>query len=208
MPSTNGLELLVRKTNPDYGEWLELLEARRVLLKPHLDSVTLPSLGVVECLASSIAEYHFHSIRSDSPIVKGDGRFSLETQGIFPAAGQHIYTPNSGYHAPPGGIPSPDGVMLLWGLTRSGHWILAEIEFQGLAGHKGRGREKALSVDIQEATPARIVERTKSTAQAIWEELGRAIKRWLKNRQWLYFQMEEVARQVEMEERALSLIKE
>ena len=47
MPSTKGLKLLVRTTQPDYGEWLELLEARRVLLKPHFDSITLRKLGDV-----------------------------------------------------------------------------------------------------------------------------------------------------------------
>ncbi|HEY4509500.1 MAG TPA: hypothetical protein VJC15_00750 [Candidatus Paceibacterota bacterium] len=131
----------------------------------------------------------------------------METQGIFyrPSSGV-THTSHSGYRAPPGGVSSPDGSMQIWGLTRSGYWILAEVQFQGLPGYKNRGSQKALSVDIQEANPARIVEKTKCTAQEIWEELGRAAKEWLKDRHRLYAQAGEIVHRVDMEERALSLL--
>ncbi len=204
MPSTKGLELLVRKTKPDYGEWLELLEARRVLLGPHLNSITLRKLGDIECLRSENSATRIGFAR---PLV-GDKRFSLETQGVFATIWKCDYVPHSGYQAPPGGLSSPDGVLCFWGLTRDALWILVAVQFKGEPGYKQRGMQTAVSVDIQEATPARIVEKTERTAQEIWRRLGEATQSWLRERQLLYHRIQELTNQIAMEEQALALIEE
>ena len=204
MPSTKGLKLLVRTTQPDYGEWLELLEARRVLLKPHFDSITLRKLGDVECLRSGNSATRLGFAR---PLV-GDKRFSLETQGVFATIWKCTYVPHSGYQAPPGGVSSPDGILHFWGLTRDALWILVAVQFKGEAGYKNSGHQTAVSVDIQEATPARIVEKTERTALEIWRRLGETARSWLQERQILYQHIQNLTTQIAMEEQALALIEE
>lgn len=210
MPSTEGLELLVRRTQPDYGEWLELLEARKRMLRPYLDMVSLGKLGDIKCLKRE--ENQPKGFREDHPIVQssqteqGDTPFTLDTQGIFSAKWVPAFIPHSGYQAPPGGVSSPDGVVHFWGLTRSARWILVRVEFRGHPGYKNRGVQVASAVIIQETTPARIVEKMWYTAQEIWLELGRAVHNWLLDRQRLYLQIEETSHQIAMEERALSVI--
>lgn len=209
MPSTKGLELLVRKTKPDYGEWLELLEARRSLLKPHLDSITLQQLGDVKCLLSESFDTPLRlGLRLSAHTSTGDARFSLKTQGIFAKKWQSTHIPNTGFQAYPGGISSPDGFLYLWGLTRDALWILVKVDFHGEAGYKNRGKQAAVSVDIQEANPARIVEETSSTALDIWQRLGEATHGWLQDRRMLFLQIEELVHQVMAEEQALSVIQE
>lgn len=205
MPNTTGLDLLARKKTLTTGEWHQLIEARRLLIKPHLNSFTLRELGDLECLRT---ETFMHSLRIDSPTITGDERFSLKTQGIFhrPSSGiQRI--PNSGFRGSPGEGSCPNGTMFIWGLTRDALWILAEITFTGEAGYKRRGYERAQTVDIQESDLITIVDATKSTPIAIWEKLGEVIKSWVQFREGLYHQALELGRVVKTEELMFSLIK-
>ncbi len=206
MPSTQGMELLVRKNQLTDVEWFALLEARRSLVKPHLDTFTLPELGSLKCFRRELS--FTHELRLDGPKVIGDERFSLKTQGIFrPQPWSAIERiPNSGYRPPPGGVACPDGTMQIWGLTRSGLWILAEVRFVGEDGYKERGYERAKTVEITEVNLPTIVSKTKEKPQRIWEELGKAIKEWVEFREGLYNQALNLARMVGIEELALSLI--
>ena len=114
MPSTNGLEILVR----DGRKWLELIEARREQIKPYLDKCSLKTLGSLECLQF---ESFKHSINLDGPSVICPGKqFSLETQGIFNLQpySSIYHVPNTGYSDGRVYVPK-DGIMKIWGLTRS-----------------------------------------------------------------------------------------
>jgi|GEM_PF-2540718 len=207
MPSTNkGLKILIRKNKLNDKEWLDLIEARRQLILPHLDSFTLPELASVPCLRSEIS--FTHELRFDKPTLTGDNRFSLKIQGIFRkqpySAIKRIS--NSGYQASPGGVSCPDGTMLVWGLTRSGLWILVTIDFVGEAGYKDRGYERATTVEIVESDLSTIVAKTKEEPWQMWNELGRAIKGWRERRKSLYHEALALAQMVETEELALSLV--
>lgn len=205
MPSTKGLEVFVRKNQLADEEWFGLIEARRELIKPHLDSFTLPELGMLECMQS---DNFMHMLRYDVSTTTGDERFSLKTQGIFRmqswSAVERI--PNSGYCAPPGGVNCPDGTMRVWGLTRSGLWVLVTIGFVGERGYKDRGYERAKTVEIVETDLPTIAAKTNEKPQRMWEELGKVIKGFAGHRNALYNQALNLARMVEVEELALSLI--
>jgi hypothetical protein len=205
MPSTEGLEMFIRKNQLTDEEWFDLIEARRELIKPHLDSFTLPELASLECMRS---ESHTHELSFDVSTSTGDERFSLKTQGVFHmqpwAAVERI--PNSGYRPGYGQVGCPDGTMRVWGLTRSGLWVLVTIAFTGEPGYKDRGREQARTVEIIEADLPTIARMTKEKPQLMWEEIGRAIKGWSEHRKHLYHNALNLARMVEIEELALSLI--
>jgi len=205
MPPYKGLEVFVRRKQLTDEEWFGLIENRRELIKPHLDSFYLSELGSLECLKS---EGFSHALRYDAPALTGDKLFSLETQGIFRtqcwSAVEKI--PDSGHQPPPGGVNVLDGTMQVWGLTRSGLWILAAISFVGESGYKERGYERARTVNITEADLPTITAKTKEKPQQIWEELGKAIKSWSEHRESLYNQALGFAKLVDIEEFAFSLI--
>ena len=205
MPSSEeGMSILVRKGGVEIEEWLLLLEKRRELLKPHLDSITLPELGRLKCLQT---ESFQHDLQLDNPTIIGSEEFSLRTQGIFCVqmwkAIEHI--PNSGFAGYPGACQCLDGVLRAWGLTRSGKWVLITIHFSGHAGYKDRGYEKAEILEIKEADLATILDATKLKPKTIWNELGRVAKGIVEQREHLLHQVRHLAMVVEMEELALSL---
>lgn len=206
MLQTRRLEVFVRKNRLTTEEWFDLIEDRRKLIKPHLSSFMLPELGLIKCMSN---ESNFlHELRFDAPVLTGDTRFSLETQGIFCRQkwSDMVRIPNSGYCAPPGGVNCPNGTMWIWGLTCSGLWILATIGFVGESGYKDHGRERAKTVDIIETDIPMIVTKTKHSLQEIWGELGNVIKNWAEHRKTLYEQAIGFAQMVEIEEHALSLV--
>lgn len=206
MPSTKGLEVLVRKNSLTDDEWLSLIEARRELIKPHLDSFTLAELGSFPCLTSE--SVHYHEIKLDNPIVVGEEPFSLKTQGIFDMqpwqAVERI--PNPDYKRFHAGARCLSGTLLLWGLTRSGLWVLVTVRFVGENGYKDRGNERAESVEIIETDLPTIIAKTKSNPQDMWKKLGRAVKESAEKRENLYKMARNLARMVNVEELALQTI--
>ncbi|OGZ29780.1 MAG: hypothetical protein A2931_00595 [Candidatus Niyogibacteria bacterium RIFCSPLOWO2_01_FULL_45_48] len=207
MPFTEGLEALIgKKGRITDTEWLVLIEARRKLIKPHLDSFTLPILGSLKCLRNELS--FKHEIDCDISVSGGDQRFSLKTQGFFWAqpwsAVERIS--NSGSCNWPGYVACPDGTMHIWGLTRSGLWVLVTIEFVGESGYKERGYERAKSVKIFEADLRAIIEKTKENPRHMWSHLGAVIKSFAERRKCLYNQALDLARMVEIEELALSIV--
>lgn len=193
MPSTEGLKLLVRKTQPDFGEWLELLDARRRMLNPYLDNVSLGKLGGVACIGRFDV---LKCLGEDTPVVQGDEpTLNLETQGIFSLKQTRT-------------VPKGDGSLHFWGLTRSSHWILVQVEFKILRPvFAGKfDHEAATSVIIQHATPGQIVKATGYTVGEMWKELGEAVYEWRSQREKLYRAMQNLTQQIAAEEQALSLI--
>ena len=205
MVSTQGLELFIRKDRLSDEEWFVLIEARRSLIKPYLNTFTLPELGSLKCLCRASFT---HELSMDCPEIGGDEKFSLETQGIFyPQPWSAIERiPNSGLRPRPGDVSCPDGIMQVWGLTRSGLWILAEVRFVGEAGYKRRGYERAKTVVIRQVDLSTIISKTKEEPQKMWRDLGEVIKEWAEFRERLYNQALNIARMVGIEELALSLI--
>ena len=205
MPSTQGLEMLVRKRSLSKNDWFALVEARRSLIKPHLNTFTLPELGSLECLER---ESFKHDLYVDAPKVIGDKRFSLKMQGIFYSQPWSAIERDvkSGYRPGPGGVSVPNGIMQIWGLARSGSWILAEVKFVGSAGYKGRGYERAVSVSVTEMDLPTIISKAKVEPEEVWRGLGKAIEEWFDFRENLRNQAFNILRMVQIEELALSLV--
>ncbi len=200
MPSTAGLEMFLRKDQITNSEWLRLLEARRLLINPYLDSITLPELGTLECLYSDVRE---HILRMDSPDVCGKNEnFCLGTQGIFFASNREYTSPDPFTS----GTVCRDGRMHIWGLTRSSVWVLAMVTFVGEKGYKGRGYERAKTVTIRPEDLSVIAEKTRENPRLMWEKFGKAVKGLIGNRLRLYEQLFSIARMIEVEELICSLV--
>src|SRR3989338_6453267 len=50
MPSSKGFKMFLRKEKLTEDEWFEMIEARREMIKPHLNSFSLQELGRLKCL--------------------------------------------------------------------------------------------------------------------------------------------------------------
>jgi hypothetical protein len=192
MPSTEGLRMLVRGRKIDARQWVGMIEARGKLIKSHLDSFTLSELGD-EILGER--RKFLEAIAPNALKVAGDKQFSLKTQGIF------CKSSFSGWERVPESGPSEFWMTRVWGLTRSGKWILATIEHRGK-----RGYQEPTNVEIIEADVPMIISRTKENPKELWEKLGNAVKIFAKNRKRLYDEAENIASMVRIEELAFSLI--
>jgi hypothetical protein len=117
MPSTKGLEFILKNSYFSRKEWAEFLEIRRELIKPLLDRLTLETLGNQECLADG--KGYYHKLHADNPAVffngeKDERAPNLNIQGIFPVRGYLIEKNN---------------LIRSCGLSRKGQWLWIEIDF-------------------------------------------------------------------------------
>ena len=207
MPNNDGIELLTRKETLTDEEWLALLEARRKLIKPYLKTFTLSTLGKLECLRSELS--FTHDLQMDFPEIKAEDGLSLETQGTFRAQPyQYVERiPNSGFQPPPGGCKCEGGIMYIWGLARSGEWILARVEFRGEAGYKGRGYERALTVEIKKTEIEEVIENTKAKPTDILDQLSREVSAWRESRQRILEAAKQLERAISFEDFLISCIR-
>ena len=206
MPSTESIEILARQHPLTDDDWIQLIENRRELIKPHLDSSSLPTLGSLKCLRIE----HWMSELEYGKETSGDERFSLKTQGIFflQPYGAMERVIRKGHRGEPGSILPSAGTKKSWGLTRFGQWIICTIGFVGSSGYKGRGREVATDVGIVEADVIRILAETKTPPKEIWQMLGQTIKDFAGHQRKLYAQAQSLANMVEVDELLLRFVPE
>ncbi|MDO8591550.1 MAG: hypothetical protein Q7R60_01320 [bacterium] len=203
MPDTfrYGAELLLRTSAISDSEWRQLLESRRLLLKKSLDKFSLKTLGDVECLSS---ESHQHEINWDNPEVVTHDGLGLDTQGIF-GRGEAVFDQIKIPPAPWSGWgPSTEtvgGTVNLWGLSRKGEWIVAQVEFRKESGYKGRGYDRAVKVTIRKTTVDELAEVAGST-QSVWDLLGRTVAEWTDQRLRIYLQANELLTVVQAQDSA------
>jgi len=201
------LRILVRKRKIGEADWLKLIEARRALIKRHLDKFTLSELGASECLNDTgrrtyrLDNKPLVDNREHPKVISKDKELSLKTQGIFCIQPwdkiKYDYPQIHGF---------PGGIMLIWGLIRSGHWIIVEVRFKGTAGYKHRGRELSETVKIEKTDLATIIARTEEKPIEIWKMLGEAVKKWTEKRKKLYEDTLKINDIIKTENKALSLI--
>lgn len=203
MPHSTTLELLVRKSELSDESWLQLIEARREMVKRYLDSFTLGEIGSLECLRR---ENSYHKISDNEPTLIKDpwnGHFSLKTQGIFGWKVERASPPNGTFV---GNNFFANGKVHIWGLTRSSLWILADLSFVGEHGRKNRGYDKAISIEIQEASLSTILTKLKIRPRLIWDTIGESVYDLTHRRKILYEQALELIREIELEDRVVDHI--
>lgn len=190
MPSTSALQSLFSKQQISNEKWFELLEERRLLLKPYLDKVTLGILGRVGCIQSSYGGNHtLFDDNTDHPLCEPGHDLDLGTQGIFMCSyGSRELYPGTGIIRPYD-FSRPNGHLYIGGLVRKACWILARVNFVGVVDYKGRVGERAISVLIEKADLPTIVSMAKVTPYEIWQTLGREVAKWEEQRKWLYEEM-------------------
>ncbi len=171
------------------------------MIKPFLDHITLPALGDLNCLHH--ADNWRHALNADTPEVTGDKGHSLKTQGVF----RTQWWENIKYKPYEKGDPlARSGTVLVWGISRSGKWVLATVRFIGSDKRHSRGWEEAKTVVIEKVALAQLLARTKEPPERIWKELGDVVKGWAAYHKSLFEDTLQLAQTFEMEEAALSCV--
>ena len=176
MLSDAGLKLLVRSEPLSLSERARLLDARRELIRPCLEKMSLTELGQVEWLRMGL--HGKHALNIDDPKLTGGPAYSLKTLGIF---GSQL-TSKVDYKQTRADM---SGTRVLWGLGRDGDWLLGDVHYVLEPGHKGRGYERATELYIRFATAFDILVATGQDLGRILEELRDAITRWRQRREQL-----------------------
>jgi hypothetical protein len=161
-----GLDLLVRRTPLDDGEWTTLIEVLCARIKPYLDSVTLFELGKVVILGSEPTVWH--PLNNDNPEVSGTaGSLGLNTQGAFFRSTQEKEVRTA----------SCDKTVHIWGIGRSGLWILADVDIK-INGSIGESYEQASMVRISHKPIDELVQAAEISFELVWEALVGTLVEW------------------------------
>jgi hypothetical protein len=204
MSSTRTWEKLFREKPVSHEEWVSLVRERAQRLKPHLDRFTLNELGNVYCINGERLQED--TLTRDNPTVMSKEGHTLKTRGIFGIQPHDsIQTfPGTGFQPWPGGRRVPDGQKKLWGLIRTGSWVVVTITFIGVPGYKDRGREQAMQVTIEETALESLIEKTSVPPREIWDGLGEAVQNWKAHREQLAHVAAHLAEQINIEDRLLN----
>jgi hypothetical protein len=150
---------LIRNRKPKDQAWAEMVEERRVLIRPFLDRFTLEKLKEVKLLREN--RFQCHAIGIDNPRTDAESGLSLETQGIWQSDLE-------------GWIGNPPRYKK-WGLSRAGDWILVTIFIAYSADY-----ERAERVDIRHVEFTELLRAGKS-AFWIWCALASKVHEWVHN---------------------------
>ena len=171
MPSKNsdGLSLLVRREPLTPEDWVKLVEARRALIKPCLDSISLPKLGT---LGGKPPLYARFAGLVNYPAWQ-------DIQGFFKLLDRR-------------GIDEETNYQVIWGLTRSGEWLHATGIY---ARREDCWKECSIKIECPISTTSlleKLVPDLGYPAMTIWQDLEECIRKAKEERQKLLISIEEI----------------
>lgn len=209
MLPTTGLPLLIRREPISDGEWLDLIEKRRSLIKPHLDVFRLAEFGRVEALANN---GHLIPISFSALPCTGNRAFSLQTQGIFFVGKREKFVRDINKRWPTKKPypwqQIPERFVWVGGLTRANEWIVAKVGYRSERYHSYSGHERyrdvAKCVKFWAVTLQELLQLLGITPKHLLCLLDRRIYEWEKFRYGLYLRAKEIADEARFENRLIS----
>jgi hypothetical protein len=205
MPSqkTKGLEVLLQDGVFSEKSWRKFLETRLELVDPFLNRFSLETLGDKKYLGNGNSQSH--SLRTDGPKlfldpkeIKGQ---NLDLQGIFPN------------HARLASGKGRENIMMSWGISRKGKWLLIQIQFQKceISAEKKAagfsGYEQATAVAIKESTIEDILADSGFSPVEIKRVIESTIWEWIRLHKEVQESIEQLERTLKMEHQVASLKK-
>ena len=201
--------LLGRKDPLTKAEWLEIIEYRRASIRPYLSTFTfLKRLGEVPMLRDNGNPNH--GFKEDNPEIEPAticGGLTAGLKGIFCAQPRNkaAYIPESGFSSEVGGFSYPDGAIMVWGLSQSDQWILAQVTFAGEQdqNHKNNGYERAKKVRVSVADLNAMIFSAGIEPQDVLKELDEIVRLWGLSCKVTYERAVEMVSEVKMMENLL-----
>jgi len=197
MPSseTKGISQLIERGPVHPVLLCNLIETRRRLIKPHLDTFTLQELGNFRFLESTGLST-LHGLNQDKPSIGSGSEIVsvFKTQGVFFQGCISVKRERPA---------SNNYKKYIAGLSRSGDWLLIEVK---ITYDPKCNYEWAKEVTVLKPGLERIVFSGLGISyEGIWSELGRTIKGWLSSRKRLYEIARGIAKIIEIEDLLLQL---
>lgn len=185
-----GVRRLVRQGVLSRMDWLEMIEARRELIEPHLNTMDLKTIG-----KARVADYSnsWCIVEANNPwVLSFDPGLNLDTRCWWPMGeglySNHMLSRIQHIYDPPGSSPAVGCTDTFWALTRSGRWVIvtATVRFPD---HRqswaGMLRSKVLRVEIREVLASDIIATLKIEPQDLWGQLGKLARQWQQRREEL-----------------------
>ncbi|MDD5068826.1 MAG: hypothetical protein PHS53_03895 [Candidatus Pacebacteria bacterium] len=184
-------KLIVKGGLSTEARFLSLLDELRNNMKPYLDTVSLAKLSEFKCLKDYVWEREV-----GRSVITGyeDGKSTADIQGIF-GKGEKISIPDTG-HRYSSGTYLCNGTIPIWGLSRSGDWLLVNVSIVGAAGYKNRGTEVVQAVRVDRVNITDLVKGVRLDPIQIWNQLVRTTQEWAESRERLWKTMLELRAQV------------
>ena len=229
-----GLNILARRNVLTETDWFDLLLERRTLLEPYLREMTLKTLGdlkvvndrsgnerrplrmggMVKKILSKNLQSGYRPYWIADKLETVEGNFPLETRGIFPD--DDIY-----YHGHfkwdfigiTGRVDAVGEILRFWGLTRNNQWIKAEatIHFSNHPSVPVFDRDlgkmaEVLKLTVSESTPSEICQFCRVTPRWLWQRLSDAVEAWVKHREHLLSNAEQLFEVIKQENTLASIV--
>ncbi|MFA6493214.1 MAG: hypothetical protein WCV58_03690 [Patescibacteria group bacterium] len=172
------LQLLAGK-QLNVSEWVEVIDRRVKMIKPHLNRFTLQTIGDIEIPGPSQRDDFTwqrratHNINTDQPTVLFGAYSLLSTQGIFFVSKlpDLLLTPEQ-------------PICHAYGLTRQGRWVIIEIkcDFKGeriIKANKQVISFEATKIRVTEINTILLVINSLDTCFNILDNLSKTVNGWL-----------------------------
>ncbi|HMO78655.1 MAG TPA: hypothetical protein PJ997_00490 [Candidatus Paceibacterota bacterium] len=203
--------MFINKTELTSEMWIDLLESRRLQITPFLKSFTLPEIG---SFRSVRGDGEIQNLNTDKPKFSGDesllkygvnlfnkiqGIFDeqpLECVRVFDSDGVRLRTQINDKK-------TYTGIKHLWGITRSGEWVLVRINFVLVTLTNGSRLEQALSVDIRHSSPVEILKVLEIKPIKIWMHIGITVDEWVNRRFTQYSEIKRLKKDMEFDSKIL-----
>lgn len=215
-PHLRGVRQLVRQSALSHTDWLNLIEARRALIEPHLRSMELGPIGKVQVMKFS-PECACLVGQGSPEVIASRPELSLDTRCYYPTrggfyAGDIIHTTEFEF-SPPGSSGAVGGDERFWALTRAGAWLMitATVQFPANRLTPPHGypieRARAAKVVIRESSVPEIISQAKTTPHDIWQQLGKLAQEWYDRRKELLRDAKRLSEIFELEDKMLAYIR-
>lgn len=195
MPLANNWDSLIEKKKLTTEQWILLILDLQELIAPHIKNWKCSALKNMNVMRHE-ALYTSHLTLEEmcwmgEPKVIAENKLSLSTRGIF-------FTAESNY-----GRISGNGTRLIWGLTRSGKWILAKLEYS--VASRGDKYEKSERLWLAETDLNELVYTYGIKPQSIWDILSNEVREWNNSRERLAKESDYVFGEVQFRTRLILL---
>lgn len=197
-----GLRLLLRRDPLSKADWIQMVEAMRLFIKPYFDVFTLPTLGSVVFEGIGGRLHLFDPIYLE--VFKADD--GLKTNGIFfnfltdlPQLATlkkmaRIAGERFSYHLE----------LKFLGLDRSGNWL--KITIYCLLDSNNLGGRKPVAVSVKTDELEKILAETGQSPRQVWRQMCAQIRTWEKRHADLHYKAQYLSNAVGYIESAVALI--
>jgi len=193
------LLLLMRHERLSQADWVELIKFRLAHIKPWLKDMPMVPFSDVEILQNESFLHHLAHQREVPALLGFTAKHGMKVQGLFDVGPLYLTT----IVRTQGERPFRHVV----GILRTGRLVLIKVTFVDEQGNKGRGYQRALTVELRDTTVEEILTIQGYTdPKRFWNFLNDQIKAFFGRRQKMLEDAGDLYREMAAETKLLSVL--